>query len=105
MQINAKARGFSDSSLSSLSQSLKASDKKATPNGYYERFLYFLAAQVLSAHHLVLTGNTTVQFFSYLLNLGAVCQNNFLYFEIMSLTPFISFLNPSHILFLFPFSL
>jgi hypothetical protein len=32
-----------------LNQSLKASDEKATPNGYYKQFLYVLGAQVTSA--------------------------------------------------------
>jgi hypothetical protein len=32
-----------------LNQSLKASDKKVTLNGYYKQFLYFLGAQVTSA--------------------------------------------------------
>ena len=48
--IDAKARGlFSGTSVSILSQSLETSDEKATPNGYYKQFLYFLGAQVPSA--------------------------------------------------------
>jgi hypothetical protein len=46
---HAKARGlFSSASGSTLSQSRKSSDEKATPNGYY-KFLYFLGIQVTSA--------------------------------------------------------
>ena len=49
-QIDAKARGlFSGKLGSTLNQSLKASDEKVIPNGYYKQFLYFLGAQVTSA--------------------------------------------------------
>jgi hypothetical protein len=49
MQIDAKESLFSGVSGSTLNQSFQASDKKATPNGYYKQFLFFLGAQVTSA--------------------------------------------------------
>ena len=40
---------FSSMLGSAVNLSLKASDEKVTPNGYYKQFLYFLGAQVTSA--------------------------------------------------------
>jgi hypothetical protein len=48
--MDAKARGlFSGKLGSTLNQSLKASDEKVIPNGYYKQFICFIGTRVTSA--------------------------------------------------------